>query len=405
LVGGASQEEASDGDVDHRLGDTETHSKSRTSRRQRISLPNVRSTTKKSRHSLSIRRFGGKKLTPTQDSDPTNRQAPTSTATRHSDPPLLEKKSVVERLCRAFLRRAPSSDELEHLMQCDNEDDIRFGIASLPDFYLDPVVRRGFALAQYRRLNSAADPIQIDSSPQELQSLHEVAITAWESLGCSDPFWSVMVSDQFRYDRMAGREEAFYAAGLKQVDFLLHALERHGFCQTEFEALLEVGCGVGRMTEHLARQFQRVLAVDVSQPHIDIARTRMTKLRLDNVEFAHIIEMKDYDRLGAVDLIISINVLQHCPPPVIAKVLGRCFDALNPGGVAYFHVPTFIEGYTFSIDNYLASDRNALDMHCIPQRAIFELLEQHRLSLLEVVNDGSGGDFRYEVNRFFVRKL
>ncbi len=96
--------------------------------------------------------------------------------------------------------------------------------------------------------------------------------------------------------------------------------------------LLEIGCGVGRMTCHLAEIFGEVWAVDVSGEMIRKARQR----------FGHISNIKwiEYDGIdvGALpenyfDLAFSIYVYQHVPSKeVISGSIASVFSRLRPGG-------------------------------------------------------------------------
>ena len=51
--------------------------------------------------------------------------------------------------------------------------------------------------------------------------------------------------------------------------------------------VLELGSGVGTLTLELAKQADRVVAIDMSEKHINIARQRAKELGLTNIEFIH----------------------------------------------------------------------------------------------------------------------
>jgi hypothetical protein len=88
------------------------------------------------------------------------------------------------------------------------------------------------------------------------------------------------------------------------------------------------------------------------------------------------------------DLWFSRIVLQHNPPPVIAWLLRTAFDHLAPGGVAIFQVPTHCVGYRFDLRSYLAREGDpAMEMHVLPQPAVFALAAEAGLRVLEVRED------------------
>ena len=58
----------------------------------------------------------------------------------------------------------------------------------------------------------------------------------------------------------------------------------------------------------------------------------------------HVRTVDEMVNLERVDLVYSLIVLQHNPPPVIRLIVRAFLKALNPGGVAYFQVPTTVAG-------------------------------------------------------------
>jgi ubiquinone/menaquinone biosynthesis C-methylase UbiE len=87
---------------------------------------------------------------------------------------------------------------------------------------------------------------------------------------------------------------------------------------------LEIGCGIGRMTRHLAAIFGEVHSTDVSGEMISRARVRLADL--PNV---HLYETSGAD-VGphpddCFDIVYSIFVFQHVPTKeAIRSTLDRC---------------------------------------------------------------------------------
>jgi hypothetical protein len=65
--------------------------------------------------------------------------------------------------------------------------------------------------------------------------------------------------------------------------------------------------------------------------------------------------------------------------------------ALNPGGIAFFQLPTYKEGYRFLLEEYLGKEsmQEEMEMHALPQNAVFEIVREENGKLLEVVEDFS----------------
>jgi SAM-dependent methyltransferase len=129
--------------------------------------------------------------------------------------------------------------------------------------------------------------------------------------------------------------DRFWAGGQRDVDGILSALDT-GISPND--DVVEIGCGVGRLTRVLARQARSVVALDVSERMLAAAREHNTELM--NVEWLQ----GDGSSLSGVadasaDLCFSHVVFQHIPDPDITlayvREMGR---VLRPGGAAAFHV-------------------------------------------------------------------
>ena len=165
-------------------------------------------------------------------------------------------------------------------------------------------------------------------------------------------------------------------------------------------AVLEIGCGVGRVTSFLAKCFRSVEAVDISRPHLALAEEYVADA---NVRFRQITTLDDYGNLSACDIAFSVIVLQHSPPPIMAHVLSCMFKALRPGGVAYFQLPTYADNYRFRLAEYLEQEGGGMEMHCLPQRYVYEIADRHDCLPLEVSEDAMTGGISLS-NTFIFRK-
>lgn len=129
--------------------------------------------------------------------------------------------------------------------------------------------------------------------------------------------------------------EGFWGSGETDVDMLL---ERLGGSLRPTDHVVEIGCGVGRMSRAIARRVERVTALDVAPHMLELARTHNAEL--DNVEWL----LGDGTTLAPVpdasaDVCISYVVLQHIPDRAVilgyVREMGR---VLRAGGWAVFQV-------------------------------------------------------------------
>ena len=66
---------------------------------------------------------------------------------------------------------------------------------------------------------------------------------------------------------------------------------------------------------------------------------------------------------------------------------------LNPGGIAYFQVPTYMLGYEFIAADYGRGEEKGpvMEMHCLPQRDVLDLVQRSGCVVREVQPDASIG--------------
>lgn len=234
---------------------------------------------------------------------------------------------------------------------------------------------------------SGHEPAQVVDAlvPEEaLSPLFEHMQQVWEQLGRTEPHWSVLSREEYKQANVPDAQ-AFYATGQNELREVLATLDRVGLDPTFPKTCLEYGCGLGRITGWLATKFDHVHAVDISAPHLQLADEHFKELGVENITFHHLTSMDDLTRLPKVDLIYTVLVLQHNPPPVIVQMIRSMLRSLNPGGVAIFHVPTYRADYSFVLEEYLARNkgRTHFEMHGLPQKVIFQLIAEENAICLE----------------------
>jgi SAM-dependent methyltransferase len=245
--------------------------------------------------------------------------------------------------------------------------------------------------------------VEVDVSPADLASMMERLRKQWRRLGETEPYWSVLSSPNFKLDVMdAERFDSFYESGRSAAGLIDIFAERSGVPITQ-GTCLELGCGVGRVTAHLAQRFTRVVAVDISPGNLALCERRMKQLALHNVET---ILLKSPDQLAQVppfDFFYSVIVLQHNPPPMQKTMLEAILARLPSGGGCLFQTPdTFHGGYSFTAREYLSSELQTIDMHCLPKAVVLKLLRDHNMHVLDVQPDpwiGSFGSYTYFATR------
>jgi SAM-dependent methyltransferase len=230
-----------------------------------------------------------------------------------------------------------------------------------------------------------------EAEPAQLERLFARLSGEWTKLGEAEPYWSVLTNDLFRRARIAENRDAFYASGATPVRLLRAALRRNRLALPEGATGIELGCGVGRVSLHLAPLLGRLHALDISPGNLAEAEAELAARGIGNVSLARIARVEDYDELPEFDLFFSTLVLQHSPPPVSRRILERMAARGRPGAIAAFQIVTYGDRYAFEIESYLRTPPGGMEVHALAQDAVFEVLRAAGWRVVEVMEDNATG--------------
>lgn len=234
-------------------------------------------------------------------------------------------------------------------------------------------------------------PVETEAGLAERAALWDRVAKAWDTLGQDRPHWSVLTFDAFRPELLERHRAEFSESAALDTRLVEAALARFPGRSGEDMTCLEIGCGVGRATRALAGVFGRVAAVDVSAPHLAVAREELAAAGVENVDLHQVLHVEDFSRLPFVDFFYSRLVLQHNPPPLQVDILAAAFARLAPGGIALFQVLSHAEGYSYRVAEDLGTPEGGMEMHVLPQPAVFASLEAGGLRPVEVQSDPAAG--------------
>lgn len=105
------------------------------------------------------------------------------------------------------------------------------------------------------------------------------------------------------------------------------------------KTVLEIGCGIGRMTEFFSPHWQTVSGIDISEEMIKNAKKRLAQLT--NIK----VNLNDGESIpfpeAHFDFIFSYLVLQHVPTVLsLEQYLRHIYRTLKPGGLAKIQLRT-----------------------------------------------------------------
>jgi predicted TPR repeat methyltransferase len=135
-----------------------------------------------------------------------------------------------------------------------------------------------------------------------------------------------------------GREyfDELYARSRDPWGFETSEYERNKYVRTlsvlaqrRYRRALEVGCSIGVFTAMLTPQCDELLAVDVSEAALTVARQRLADFPNVRLELR---SMPEETPQGPFDLVVASEVMYYWPEDVMLSALGRFEEVLAPGG-------------------------------------------------------------------------
>jgi len=158
----------------------------------------------------------------------------------------------------------------------------------------------------------------------------------WELCARDDP-WQAIANypGRGKNDENPWSREDFFAVG--EIE-LSHFLTHWQYRPTGSDSVLDIGCGLGRLSRPLAKHFGEVHGVDISQTMI--AEARKLNADVPNLHFHHGSgnDLKGFED-RSFDAVFSYIVFQHLPDEIVLNYLSEIARVLRPGGQAFVHIP------------------------------------------------------------------
>jgi SAM-dependent methyltransferase len=202
----------------------------------------------------------------------------------------------------------------------------------------------------------------------------------WENLAERDALGAILTDAS----RSGGKWDIaeFMATGDAEVEVVMNHLTRIDRIPDFHGVALDFGCGVGRLTQALARRFAQCVGVDISRQMIEkaVAFNRYPHCRY-TVHSDTPLPFAD----ESISFIYSNIVLQHVPVRFSQQYLCEFVRVLAPGGVLVFGVQDSFAAPDIStrmirirhilhirsrIQGALGIGQSHMQMHCLPERAV-----------------------------------
>lgn len=127
--------------------------------------------------------------------------------------------------------------------------------------------------------------------------------------------------------------EEFVATGDAEVDSYLTVFGLRT-PPTDTETLVEIGCGIGRMTCAFTRAFNQVVACDLDAGFLERCHETVGRFgRVDHLTTSHVENGKTLDLdPNSTDIAFSYITFQHCDPDDALELSAEAVRVTRPGG-------------------------------------------------------------------------
>jgi len=212
----------------------------------------------------------------------------------------------------------------------------------------------------------------------------------WEHFAKQDALWAIL-SDE----RKAGGKwdiAEFMATGDVEIRTVIDYLAGINLSPNFSGEALDFGCGVGRLTQALARHFASCVGVDISQQMIQKAESLS---RYPHCRYVASAGARLPFADASFSFIYSNIVLQHVPPRYSWQYLREFVRLLGPSGILVFGVQDFFAGSLLrrirSATRIRSRVKEALGepiikMYCLPERGVRRVLGSAKVADIQFTN-------------------
>ena len=147
----------------------------------------------------------------------------------------------------------------------------------------------------------------------------------WERSAKVDAVRAISDQDDPKSFEVSGRSDAKALANLVPPD----------------ASVLEIGCGTGRVMQHLAGACERLHGIDISEEMVAKGRGRLGHLPNVTLHVGNGYDLAAFET-GSMDLVYSLFAFQHMPKTIAYNYLAESARVLRPDGLLRFQVPNIL---------------------------------------------------------------
>jgi SAM-dependent methyltransferase len=167
--------------------------------------------------------------------------------------------------------------------------------------------------------------------PRSKAASTEAMRSFWDRRARENPMWFVHST----LDYADPDADEFWRSGAETLD---RTFEPFGVRLTGSERVLEIGCGLGRITRALAERAGSVVGVDVADEMVTRAAANLTGVENAEVVLGNGRDLSQFAD-ASFDVAYSFIVFHHIPDPAVTcDYVAEIGRVLRPGGWTVFHV-------------------------------------------------------------------
>jgi SAM-dependent methyltransferase len=206
----------------------------------------------------------------------------------------------------------------------------------------------------------------------------------WNEFGIRDPLWAILTLPGKQGNQWDAEE--FFNTGRTEISELMQRVS------VARRRVLDFGCGVGRLTQALAAEFDEACGVDIAPSMIELA----VQYNRHGERCKYILNAQDDLRCfpaATFDMVHSRITLQHMQPRFIRRYLREFVRVVAPGGVIVFNLPSErIGGHVLErmawflryrvLWSVLHRGEPRMDMYGVPRKNVVRLMQNCGAELL-----------------------
>lgn len=204
-----------------------------------------------------------------------------------------------------------------------------------------------------------------------------------------------MKNDQVTYySKRAEEYEKIYEKPERQRDIpkVIEYLQNHFYSKD----LIEIACGTGYWTQHMSKTAKHILATDINEKVMDIAKSKQYERGNVKFQLADVFNLPD--ELGNYEAGFGGFIWSHIPVQRLSLFLKNFLSLINPGGLVIIFDNTYVGGSSTPI-HYTDESENTYQKRILMDGSEYSIIknfptDEELLSLIKPVGNN------IEITRF-----